>query len=176
MLELIERLLLEADLDSEISKLDVYGKTIDGLKDFLKHLLLDPNTGKTGASQSVLIFLPDRQSSEETGGFPVRLRGDRAHHSAGAHTPGHPQGRQAQAAALGAREEEEDPRVEESRGAQPGILSDLLLLQSPAGTSGGAAHWHLVRVTGDCHCHCHVIIYYLFLYIYFYLSFLEYIR
>ena len=46
MLELIERLLLEADLDSELSKLDVYGKTIDGLKDFLKHLLLDPNTGK----------------------------------------------------------------------------------------------------------------------------------
>ena len=48
MLELIERLLLEADLDSELSKLDVYGKTIDGLKDFLKHLLLDPNTGKAG--------------------------------------------------------------------------------------------------------------------------------
>ena len=47
MLELIERLLLEADLDSEISKLDVYGKNIDGLKDFLKHLLLDPNTGNT---------------------------------------------------------------------------------------------------------------------------------
>ena len=46
MLELIERLLLEADLDSELSKLDVYGKTIDGLKDFLKHLLLDPNTGE----------------------------------------------------------------------------------------------------------------------------------
>ena len=47
MLDLIERLLLEADLDSEISKLDVYGKNIDGLKDFLKHLLLDPNTGNT---------------------------------------------------------------------------------------------------------------------------------
>ena len=46
MLELIERLLLEADLDSELSKLDVYGKNIDGIKDFLKHLLLDPNTGK----------------------------------------------------------------------------------------------------------------------------------
>ena len=46
MLELIERLLLEADLDSELSKLDVYGKNIDGIKDFLKHLLLDPNTGE----------------------------------------------------------------------------------------------------------------------------------
>ena len=55
MLELIERLLLEADLDSELSKLDVYGKTIDGLKDFLKHLLLDPNTGEAGLVFRVLL-------------------------------------------------------------------------------------------------------------------------
>ena len=46
LLDLIERLLLEADLDSEVAKLDVYGKTIDGIKDFLKHLLLDPSTGQ----------------------------------------------------------------------------------------------------------------------------------
>ena len=52
---MIERLLLEADLDSELSKLDVYGKTIDGLKDFLKHLLLDPNTGKAGLVFTVLL-------------------------------------------------------------------------------------------------------------------------
>lgn len=45
ILDLIERLLLEADLDSELSKLEVYGKNLDGIKDFLKHLLLDPNTG-----------------------------------------------------------------------------------------------------------------------------------
>ena len=45
MLDLIERLLLEADLENEIPKLDVYGKTIDGIKDLLKYLLLDPNTG-----------------------------------------------------------------------------------------------------------------------------------
>merc|ERR1719150_2406672 len=56
MLELIERLLLEADLDSELSKLDVYGKTIDGLKDFLKHLLLDPNTGKALKRQVAFLF------------------------------------------------------------------------------------------------------------------------
>ena len=168
MLELIERLLLEADLDSEISKLDVYGKTIDGLKDFLKHLLLDPNTGKIGGSQSVLIFPLDRQSSEETGGFPVRLRGDRAHHSAGAHTPGHPQGRQAQAEALGAGEEEEDQGVEESRGAQPGLLPDILLLQSTAGTLRGSAHWDLVRVRRISTLSSEM-------YIYFYLLFLEYI-
>ena len=57
MLELIERLLLEADLDSEISKLDVYGKTIDGLKDFLKHLLLDPNTGNEEAVGELSSFI-----------------------------------------------------------------------------------------------------------------------
>lgn len=45
MLDLIERLLLEADLENEIPKLDVYGKTIDGIKDLLKYLLMDPNTG-----------------------------------------------------------------------------------------------------------------------------------
>ena len=46
ILDLIERLLLEADLDSELSKLEVYGKNLDGIKEFLKHLLIDPNTGK----------------------------------------------------------------------------------------------------------------------------------
>ena len=46
ILDLIERLLLEADLDSELSKLEVYGKNLDGIKDFLKHLLIDPNTGR----------------------------------------------------------------------------------------------------------------------------------
>lgn len=56
MLELIERLLLEADLDSELSKLDVYGKNIDGIKDFLKHLLLDPNTGKCPFRHSASLF------------------------------------------------------------------------------------------------------------------------
>ena len=45
-LDLIERLLLEADLEAEIPKLDVYGKTIDGIKELLKYLLLDPNTGR----------------------------------------------------------------------------------------------------------------------------------
>ena len=45
-MDLIERLLLEADLDSELSKLEVYGKNLDGIKDFLKHLLIDPNTGE----------------------------------------------------------------------------------------------------------------------------------
>jgi len=64
MLELIERLLLEADLDSELSKLDVYGKNIDGIKDFLKHLLLDPNTGK--ALKRQVAFLFDFEEIEHT--------------------------------------------------------------------------------------------------------------
>lgn len=45
ILDLIERLLLEADLESELAKLEVYGKNLDGIKDFLKHLLIDQNTG-----------------------------------------------------------------------------------------------------------------------------------
>ena len=45
ILDLIERLLLEADLESELSKLEAYAKNLDGIKDFLKHLLIDPNTG-----------------------------------------------------------------------------------------------------------------------------------
>merc|ERR1719357_1811868 len=56
MLDLIERLLLEADLEAEIPKLDVYGKTIDGIKDLLKYLLLDPNTGKQLKRQVAFLF------------------------------------------------------------------------------------------------------------------------
>jgi len=56
MLDLIERLLLEADLESEIPKLDVYGKTIDGIKELLKYLLLDPNTGKQLKRQVAFLF------------------------------------------------------------------------------------------------------------------------
>ena len=65
-----------------------------------------------------------RQSSETTGRVPLRLRGDRAHHGAGADTAGHPEGRQAQAAALGAGEETEDQGTEEGSRTQPGLLSD----------------------------------------------------
>ncbi len=46
MLEMIERLLLEADLEKELPKLEVYGKTIDGIKEFLNFLLMNPETGK----------------------------------------------------------------------------------------------------------------------------------
>jgi hypothetical protein len=46
MLEMIERLLLEADLEKELPKLEVYGKTIDGIKEFLNFLLMNPETGE----------------------------------------------------------------------------------------------------------------------------------
>ena len=87
-----------------------------------------------------------RQSSETTGRVPLRLRGDRAHHGAGADTAGHPEGRQAQTAALGAGEETEDQGTEEGSRTQPGLLSDILLLQSTTGTLRGAANRDLVRV------------------------------
>ena len=46
IIEMIERLLLEADLEGELSKLQVYGKTIDGIKELLNFLLMDPITGR----------------------------------------------------------------------------------------------------------------------------------
>ena len=46
MIEMISRLLMEADLEGEIPKLEVYGKTIDGIKELLNFLLKDPVTGK----------------------------------------------------------------------------------------------------------------------------------
>lgn len=77
ILDLIERLLLEADLDSELSKLEVYGKNLDGIKDFLKHLLIDPNTGKSQHSLQSESFntasLVFRKSPEEASCIPIRL-------------------------------------------------------------------------------------------------------
>ena len=46
MIEMVKRLLLEADLDDQISKLSVFGKTIEGIKEFLNFLLKDSTTGK----------------------------------------------------------------------------------------------------------------------------------
>ena len=45
MIEMMKRILLEADLEDEISKLGVFGKTIEGIKEFLAFLLKDPQTG-----------------------------------------------------------------------------------------------------------------------------------
>ena len=45
MLDMIERLLNEAELPDELSKLSVYGRTLEGLKELLTHLLSHPDTG-----------------------------------------------------------------------------------------------------------------------------------
>ena len=45
MLDMIERLLNEAELPGELSKLSVYGRSLEGLKELLTHLLSHPDTG-----------------------------------------------------------------------------------------------------------------------------------
>ena len=52
---MIERLLLEADLEAELPKLEVYGKTIDGIKELLSFLLMDPVTGSNKESVQELL-------------------------------------------------------------------------------------------------------------------------
>ena len=42
---MIERLLNEAELPDELSKLSVYGRSLEGLKELLTHLLSHPDTG-----------------------------------------------------------------------------------------------------------------------------------
>jgi len=64
MLEMIKRLLMEAELHEEISKLDVYGKTIDGIKQMLNYLLKDPRSGK--ALKRQIAFLFDFEEIEHT--------------------------------------------------------------------------------------------------------------
>ena len=43
---MIERLLIEAELPEETKKLDVLGRSLDGIKELLAFLLRDPHTGK----------------------------------------------------------------------------------------------------------------------------------
>merc|ERR1712173_30249 len=64
MLDMIERLLLEADLEDQLPKLEVYGKTIDGIKDLLRYLLSEPSTGR--ALKRQVAFLFDFEEIEHT--------------------------------------------------------------------------------------------------------------
>jgi len=64
MLDMIERLLLEADLEDQLPKLEVYGKTIDGIKELLRFLLMDPNSGR--ALKRQVAFLFDFEEIEHT--------------------------------------------------------------------------------------------------------------
>ena len=64
MLEMIERLLNEAELPDELSKLSVYGRTLEGLKELLTHLLSHPDTGwqlrrQVRPRHLILLFLGD---------------------------------------------------------------------------------------------------------------------
>ena len=45
MRDMIECLLNEAELPGELSKLSVYGRSLEGLKELLTHLLSHPDTG-----------------------------------------------------------------------------------------------------------------------------------
>merc|ERR1719422_1178234 len=64
MLDMIERLLLEADLEDQLPKLEGYGKTIDGIKDLLRFLLSEPSTGR--ALKRQVAFLFDFEEIEHT--------------------------------------------------------------------------------------------------------------
>lgn len=56
MLEMIRRLLIEAELPDEMRKLDVYGRSIQGIKELLNHLLNDPHTGNQLRRQVAFLF------------------------------------------------------------------------------------------------------------------------
>ncbi|TRY61422.1 hypothetical protein TCAL_14991 [Tigriopus californicus] len=56
MLEMIRRLLIEAELPDEMRKLDVYGRSIQGIKELLNHLLSDPHTGNQLRRQVAFLF------------------------------------------------------------------------------------------------------------------------
>lgn len=56
MVDMIERLLTEAELPDELSKLSVYGRTIDGIRDMLSFLLRNPDTGRQLKRQVAFLF------------------------------------------------------------------------------------------------------------------------
>lgn len=57
LLNMINRLLSEADLHEEVgSKMDVYGRSINGIRDMINMLLTDPRTGKQLRRQVAFLF------------------------------------------------------------------------------------------------------------------------
>lgn len=64
LMEMIERLLLEAELPEEISKLGAYGSNLEGIKEMLNHLLSDSSTGKALLRQVAFLF--DLEEIENT--------------------------------------------------------------------------------------------------------------
>merc|ERR1719384_1350210 len=72
MLDMIERLLNEAELPDELSKLPVYGRTLEGLKELLTHLLSHPDTGWQLRRQVAFLF--DFEEVEHTTVLGLTLR------------------------------------------------------------------------------------------------------
>jgi hypothetical protein len=72
MLDMIERLLNEAELPGELSKLPVYGRTLEGIKELLHHLLAHPDTGWQLRRQVAFLF--DFEEVEHTTVLGLTLR------------------------------------------------------------------------------------------------------
>ena len=56
MLNMLERLLFEADLPDEVSKLGAYGSNMEGIKEFLKNLFSDPKTSSALLRQVAFLY------------------------------------------------------------------------------------------------------------------------
>ena len=72
MLDMIERLLVEADLPDALKRLDVYGRSMDGIKQMLDFLLKDPTTGRQLKRQVAFLF--DFEEIEHTTLLGLTLR------------------------------------------------------------------------------------------------------
>ncbi len=79
MMEMVERILVEADLPDEVSKLDSYGRTLPGLRELLGLLMKqDGHTGKqlrrqVGTEETSLGCERIAPNRLPAGGLPVRL-------------------------------------------------------------------------------------------------------
>ena len=69
---MIERLLIEAELQDEMKKVDVFGRSIDGIKELLNYLLKDPRAGKQLKRQVAFLF--DFDEIEHTTVLGLTLR------------------------------------------------------------------------------------------------------
>ena len=56
MMSMLERLLIEADLPDEVTKLGAYGANMDSIKEFLNNLFTDPKTSSALLRQVAFLF------------------------------------------------------------------------------------------------------------------------
>ena len=64
MLNMLEQLLLEADLPDEVAKLNAYGANMESIKEFLKNLFSDPKLSAALLRQVAFLF--DFEAVEHT--------------------------------------------------------------------------------------------------------------